>query len=129
MTFEIYNNLTSQPITLAEFDSKYCTFMGIPELSNEFAEWFNYMEEVFNTYADIADYGRKTIAYKQVVHLHDGRLMTCEQIAQCLLISLGKIVPKVNIESIEYEMENIKKLIRFFLSDSIRNDYYFEFHY
>ena len=52
MTFQIINTTTKQPITLAEFDSKYCTLTGTPELSKEFGLWFHWLEGVFNTYAD-----------------------------------------------------------------------------
>lgn len=36
MKFQIIDTTTKQPINLAEFDSKYCTITGTPELSKEF---------------------------------------------------------------------------------------------
>ena len=44
MTFQIINTTTKQPINLAEFDSKYCTITGTPELSKEFGLWFHWLE-------------------------------------------------------------------------------------
>lgn len=44
MTFQIINTTTKLPINLAEFDSKYCTFTGTPEFSNEL--WFHWLEGV-----------------------------------------------------------------------------------
>ena len=67
------NNTIKQLINLAEFDSKYCTFIGIPELSKEFAEWFHQMESIFNTYADNT---KDSLIYRQVVHNHSNRMMT-----------------------------------------------------
>ena len=117
-----------QPINLAEFDSKYCTFTGIPELINEFAEWFPWLESVFNTYADIADNTKDSLIYRQVVHNHSNRMMTCDQVVKCLIICEGKLVlPTDDFESLNYEQ--VKRLIKFFLSEDIRKKYYFEFHY
>lgn len=130
MTFQIINTFTKTPIKLAEFDSVYCNFTGITEQKNEFADWFHWMEGIFNTYADIADHTKNTRIYTQVVHDHDNRMMTCNQVVQCLLIYEGKLVlPSDNFETLSYELEQIKRLIKFFLSDGIRNQYYFEFHY
>ena len=89
MTFQIINTTTKQPINLAEFDSKYCTFTGIPELSKEFAEWFHWMESVFTTYADIADNTKGSLIYRQVVHNHSNRMVTCDQVVQYLIICEG----------------------------------------
>ena len=130
MTFQIINTTTKQPINLAEFDSKYCTITGTPELSNEFAEWFPWMESAFNTYADIADNAKDSLIYRQVVHDHSNRMMTCDQVVKCLIICEGKLVlPTDDFESLNYELEQVKRLIKFFLSESIRKKYYFEFHY
>lgn len=130
MTFQIINTTTKQPINLAEFDSKYCTFTGIPELSKEFAEWFHWMESVFTTYADIADHTKDSLIYRQVVHNHNNRMVTCDQVVQCLIICEGKLVlPTDDFESLNYELEQVKRLIKFFLSEGIRKKYYFEFHY
>lgn len=101
---------------MAEFDSKYCTFIGIPELSKEFAEWFHWMESIFNTYADIADNTKDSLIYRQVVHNHSNRMMTCDQVVQCLIICEGKLVlPTDDFGSLNYEQ--IKRLIKFFLSE------------
>lgn len=130
MTFQIIDTTTKQPINLAEFDSKYCTFTGIPELINEFAEWFPWLESVFNTYADIADNTKDSLIYRQVVHNHSNRMMTCDQVVKCLIICEGKLVlPTDDFESLNYELEQVKRLIKFFLSEDIRKKYYFEFHY
>lgn len=130
MTFKIINTTTKLPINLAEFDSKYCTFTGTPELSNEFAEWFPWLESVFNTYADIADNTKGSLIYRQVVRYHSNRMMTCDQVARCLIICVGKLVlPTDDFESLNYELEQVKRLIKFFLSEGIRKEYYFEFHY
>lgn len=115
---------------MAEFDSKYCTFTGTPELSKEFGLWFYWLEGVFNTYADIADNTKDSLIYRQVVHDHSNRMMTCDQVVQCLIICEGKLVlPTDDFETLSYELEQVKTLIKFFLSDSIRKEYYFEFHY
>jgi hypothetical protein len=74
MIFQIIDTTTKQPIDLAEFDSKYCTFTGTPELISEFGLW---LEGVFNTYADIADKAKDSIIYEQVVH---------DQVVKCLII-------------------------------------------
>lgn len=125
MTFQIINTTTKQPINLAEFDSKYCT----PELSKEFG-LCHWLEGVFNTYADIADKAKDSIIYEQVVHDHSNRMMTCDQVVKCLIIYEGKLVlPTDDFETLSYELEQVKTLIKFFLSESIRKKYYFEFHY
>lgn len=109
---------------MAEFDSKYCTFTGTPELFNEL--WFHWLEGIFNTYADIADKAKDSIIYEQVVHGH--RMMTCDQVVKCLIIYEGKLVlPTDDFETLNYEQ--VKTLIKFFLSEGIRKKYYFEFHY
>ena len=66
---------------MAEFDSKYCTITGTPELSKEFGLW---LEGVFNTYADIADKAKDSIIYEQVVHDHSNRMMTCGKVSHYL---------------------------------------------
>ena len=130
MTFQIIDTTTKLPINLAEFDSKYCTFTGIPELINEFAEWFPWLESVFNTYTDIADNTKGSLIYRQVVHNHNNLMVTCDQVVQCLIICEGKLVlPTDDFESLNYELEQVKRLIKFFLSEGIRKEYYFEFHY
>ena len=130
MTFQIINATTKQPINLAEFDSKYCTFTGTPELSNEFGLWFYWLEGVFDTYADIADKAKNSIIYEQVVQDHSNRMMTCDQVVKCLIIYEGKLVlPTDDFETLNYELEQVKTLIKFFLSEGIRKEYYFEFHY
>ena len=63
---------------MAEFDSKYCTITGTPELSKEFGLW---LEGVFNTYADKA---KDSIIYEQVVHDHSNRMMTCGKVSHYL---------------------------------------------
>lgn len=82
---------------------------------------FHWLEGVFNTYADKA---KDSIIYEQVVH----RMMTCDQVVKCLIIYEGKLVlPTDDFETLSYEQ--IKTLIKFFLSEGIRKEYYFEFHY
>lgn len=130
MTFQIIDTTTKQPIKLAEFDSKYCTITGTPELTKEFGMWFHWLESVFNTYADIADNTKDSTIYNQVVHGHDNRMMTCDQVVKCLIICEGKLVlPTDDFETLSHELEQVKTLIKFFLSESIRKKYYFEFHY
>ena len=130
MTFQIIDTTTKLPINLAEFDSKYCTLTGTPELINEFGLWFHWLEGVFNTYADIADKAKDSIMYEQVVHNHSNRMMTCDQVVKCLIIYEGKLVlPTDDFETLSYEFEQVKTLIKFFLSEGIRKEYYFEFHY
>ena len=130
MTFQIIDTTTKQPIDLAEFDSKYCTFTGTPELISEFGLWFHWLENVFNTYADIADNTKDSLIYRQVVHYRSNRMMTCDQVVKCLIIYEGKSVfPTDDFEALNYELEQIKTLIKFFLSEGIRKKYYFEFHY
>lgn len=130
MTFQIIDTTTKQPIALAEFDSKYCTITGTPELVDVFGSWFHRLEGVFNTYADIADKAKDSIIYRQVVHGHNNRMMTCDQIVKCLIIYEGKLVlPTDNFKTLSYELEQVKTLIKFFLSEGIRKKYYFEFHY
>ena len=108
---------------MAEFDSKYCTIT--PELSKGL-----WLEGVFNTYADIADKAKDSIIYEQVVHDHSNRMMTCDQVVKCLIIYEGKLIlPTDDFETLSYELEQVKTLIKFFLSESIRKKYYFEFHY
>lgn len=64
----------------------------------------------------------------KVVHDHSNRMMTCDQV--CLIIYEGKLVlPTDNFETLNYELEQVKTLIKFFLSEGIRKEYYFEFHY
>lgn len=68
--------------------------------------------------------------YEQVVHDHSNRMMTCDQVVKCLIIYEGKLVlPTDNFETLNYELEQVKTLIKFFLSEGIRKEYYFEFHY
>lgn len=56
--------------------------------------------------------------------------MTCDQVVKCLIIYEGKLVlPTDNFEVLDYELKQIKTLIKFFLSEGIRKEYYFEFHY
>ena len=130
MKFQIINTTTKQPINLAEFDSKYCTFTGTPELPKKFGLWFHWLEGIFNTYADIADKAKDSTMYIQVVHGQSNRMMTCDQVARCLIICVGKLVlPTDDFESLNYELEQVKRLIKFFLSEGIRKEYYFEFHY
>lgn len=103
---------------MAEFDSKYCTITGTPELFNEFGLWFHWLEGVFNTYADIADKAKDSIIYEQVVH---DRMMTCDQVVKCLIIYEGKLVlPTDDFETLNYEQ--VKTLIKFFLSEGIRKN-------
>ena len=124
MTFQIID--TKQPINLAEFDSKYYTITDTPELPKKFGLWFHWLEGIFNTYADIADKAKDSTI--QVVHGHSNRMMTCDQIVQCLIIYEGKLIlPTDDFETLSYEQ--VKTLIKFFLSESIRKKYYFEFHY
>lgn len=53
-----------------------------------------------------------------------------DQVVKCLIIYEGKLVlPTDDFETINYELEQVKTLIKFFLSESIRKKYYFEFHY
>lgn len=48
--------------------------------------------------------------------------------SKCLIIYEGKLVlPTDDFETLSYEQ--VKTLIKFFLSESIRKKYYFEFHY
>ena len=57
-------------------------------------------------------------------------MMTCDQVVKCLIIYEGKLVfPTDDFETLNYELEQVKTLIKFFLSEGIRKEYYFKFHY
>lgn len=78
--------LTQQPINLAEFDSKYCTITGTPELSKEFGLW---LEGVFNTYADKA---KDSIIYEQVVHDLNNKIMNKINKVTALIMLVSAVV-------------------------------------
>lgn len=112
--------LTQQPINLAVSIVQLQVLLNFPKSLG--------FTGVFNTYADIADKAKDSIIYEQVVHAHSNRMMTCDQVVKCLIIYEGKLVlPTDDFETLSYEQ--VKTLIKFFLSESIRKKYYFEFHY
>ena len=128
MTFQIISKETSQPIDLSKFDSMYCKFNNIKESKYLFATWYPWLEGVYKTFADIRDNCKNSTIYKRIIG--DGEMfsMTALQVVKCLLIYEGRGFLKCqSFKSYQLEIEDISQMIRFYLSDEIKDKYYFEF--
>mgnify|MGYP007104219292 FL=1 len=128
MTFQIISKETNQPIELARFDSIYCKFNNIKESEYIYAAWYPWLEGVYRTFTDIRDNCKGSIIYEKIIGDDEMFSMTASQVAKCLLIYEGRsFLKSQSFKDYQLEIEDISQMIKFYLSDEIKDKYYFEF--
>lgn len=128
MTFQIISKETNQPVKLAKFDSIYCKFNNLKESEYIYAAWYPWIESVYRTFIDIRDNCKGSIIYEKVIGNGEMFSMTASQVVKCLLIYEGRSFLKCqSFKGYQLEIEDISQMIKFYLSDEIKDKYFFEF--
>lgn len=125
MTFQIFN-LDNQTITLAEFDHVYCCSMNIEERDDQYADWFNLLECVFNIYGHLAD--KLEDDYFKSCFIAESRKVSLHKTAKMLLVWMAKVLYyDETIEDVDSTYKYIHRFMEFALAH--KNEYYFKFRF
>ena len=113
MTFEIKQN--EEFITINSFDEQYCTFTGEELRSDKYGRWFRFLESVFNTWGDIADYTDKKYSYlRKRMNIKDSRAIPAKDAAHCLMV--WATLYSTDMEDAMSTLDFVKSVVDFFNS-------------